>query len=253
MAGRARREFCVWNMEMVGKQFGFAAFKQAREKVTPGFCNRPVAGGRSRRFPAASPEVRTLSPGQLSNSPAQLSLSTGQLVGSSVQLYNYSLQLTDYCVQLTDYFLQLSYYSLQLSDYSLHFSDYSLQLADYSGQLSVSTGQFFISAGQLDAPNNTKMAFIQPFRPKTAFWMGSAPATGAVFRALAENPVRTEQSATVRGSIRPDCWPRGRACSPTSEFGLNAGFISVPGWIFCPRGVKLLACSVPALTCMRVK
>ena len=221
MAGRARREFCVWNMEMVGKQFGFAAFKQAREKVTPGFCNRPVAGGRSRRFPAASPEVRTLSPGQLSNSPAQLSLSTGQLVGSSVQLYNYSLQLTDYCVQLTDYFLQLSYYSLQLSDYSLHFSDYSLQLADYSGQLSVSTGQFFISAGQLDAPNNTKMAFIQPFRPKTAFWMGSAPATGAVFRALAENTGRTKKPrcfescrahrSRTRGASSNARW---RACSP---------------------------------------
>ena len=58
---------------------------------------------------------------------------------------------------------------------------------------------------------------------------GSAPASGAVFRALAENFVPTEWFFECARSVRTPCvGPRGRVqprpgrtCSPTSEFGLK--------------------------------
>jgi len=65
-------------------------------------------------------------------------------------------------------------------------------------------------------------------KPELRKRKGSAPAPGAVFRALAENTGAGNGADTSHTQSRTRCWTRGRvqprpgrACSPTSEFGIN--------------------------------
>jgi len=77
---------------------------------------------------------------------------------------------------------------------------------------------------------------ISAFNPKTKVKMGSARASRAVFRALAENIARTKRpkGSGERGARKG--WTRGassntrgRVCSPTPAFGFNFPLFSFPG------------------------
>ena len=87
------------------------------------------------------------------------------------------------------------------------------------------------------------------FKPEFRSATGSAPAPGAVFRALAENFVRTEFSVVCARSVRAVYWLRGgvqrrpgRACSPNLNSGweITAAVEAAPKLRSCFRPAKLL-------------
>ena len=73
---------------------------------------------------------------------------------------------------------------------------------------------------------NLSVLCASAFKPNSEIEAGSAPAPGAVFRALAENTDGGKLCATRKSAAGGKCWPRGRvqarpgrACSP--NFGLR--------------------------------